>query len=69
MVAVPARSKAYSKLKNLKDWKEYQVYFQRGIDRLKGGMERDRRAVEAIQRNDPEMNWSTGLGRIPWVEP
>lgn len=51
-------------LKKLKDWKEYQVYFQKGIDRLKRGMERDRRAVEAIQRNDPEVDWSTGLGKF-----
>lgn len=51
-------------LKKLKDWKEYQAYFQRGIDRLKRGMEGDRRAVEAIQRNDPEVDWSTGLGKF-----
>ncbi len=42
-------------LKKLKDWKEYQTYFQRWIDRLKRGMERARRAVEAIQRTDPEV--------------
>ena len=42
-------------LKKLKDWKEYQAYFQRGIDRLKRGMEGARRAVEAIQRTDPEL--------------
>ncbi len=40
-------------LKQLKDWKEYQAYFQRGIDRLKRGMEANRRGVEAIERNDP----------------
>ena len=51
-------------LKKLKDWKEYQAYFQRGIDRLKRGMEGDRRAVEAIQRKDPEVDWSTGLGKF-----
>ena len=42
-------------LKKLKDWKEYQAYFQRGIDRLKRGMEGARRAVEAIQRTDPKV--------------
>ncbi|MCJ1467472.1 hypothetical protein MMC07_006097 [Pseudocyphellaria aurata] len=41
-------------LKKLTDWKEYQAYFQRGIDRLQRGMEGARRAVEAIQRTDPE---------------
>ena len=51
-------------LKKLKDWKEYQAYFQRGIDRLKRGMEGDRRAVEAIQRKDPEVDWTTGLGKF-----
>ena len=51
-------------LKKLKNWKEYQAYFQRGIDRLKRGMEGDRRAVEAIQRKDPEVDWSTGLGKF-----
>ena len=42
-------------LKKLTDWKEYQAYFQRGIDRLKRGIEGARRAVEAIQRTDPEV--------------
>ncbi|KAF6238662.1 hypothetical protein HO173_003168 [Letharia columbiana] len=42
-------------LKKLKDWKEYQGYFQRWIDRLKRGMEGARRAVEAVQRKDPEV--------------
>lgn len=51
-------------LKKLTDWKEYQVYFQRGIDRLKRGMKKDRRAVEAIQRNGPEMNWNTELRKF-----
>ncbi len=51
-------------LNKLTDWKEYQAYFQWGIDRLKRGMEGDRRAVEAIQRNDPEVDWSTGLGKF-----
>lgn len=51
-------------LKKLKDWKEYQAYFQKGIDRLKRGMEGDRRAVEAIQRKDPEVDWRTGLGKF-----
>ena len=51
-------------LKKLRDWKEYQAYFERGIDRLKRGMEGDRRAVEAIQRKDPGVDWSTGLGKF-----
>ena len=50
-------------LKKLRDWKEYQAYFQRRIDRLKRGMEGARRAVEAIQREDPEVDWRTGLGK------
>ena len=50
-------------LKRLKDWKEYQAYFQRGTDRLmRNG--RDRRAVEAIQRNDPAVDGSTGHGKF-----
>ena len=50
-------------LKKLTDWKEYQAYFQRGIDRLKRGMERARRAVEAIQRKDPEVVVNNGKVR------
>ena len=42
-------------LKKLTNWKEYQAYFQRGIDRLKREIEGARRAVEAIQRIDPEV--------------
>ncbi len=51
-------------LKKRTDWKEYQAYFQKGIDRLKRGMKGDRRAVEAIQRKDAEVDWSTGLGKF-----
>ena len=51
-------------LNKWKVWKEYQAYFQRGIDRLKRGMEGDRRAVEAIQRKDPDADWSTGHGKF-----
>ena len=50
-------------LKKLKNWKEYQAYFQRGIDRLKRGMEGARRAVEAIQRKDPEVVVNKGKVR------
>ena len=50
-------------LKKLTDWKEYQAYFQRGIDRLKRGMEGARRAVEAIQRKDPEVVVNKGKVR------
>ena len=50
-------------LKKLKNWKEYQAYFQRGIDRLKRGMEGARRAVEAIQRKDPEVVMNKGKVR------
>lgn len=42
-------------MKKLKDWKEYQLYFQRGIDRGKERIKEPRRAVEAIQRRDPEV--------------
>ena len=51
-------------LKKLTDWKEYQAYFQKGIERLKRGMEGDRRAVEAIERKDLRVDWSTGLGKF-----
>ena len=47
-------------LKKLKDWKEYQAYFQRGIDRDKKEIERARGAVEAIQRKDPEVVMNKG---------
>lgn len=40
-------------LRKLKDWKEYQTHFQRGVDRTRKRMERKRQAVEALQRNDP----------------
>ena len=46
-------------LKKLKDWKEYQVYFQRRIDRCKKQMEALRQAVEALERGeDPQVVWS-----------
>ena len=51
----PQDSDLTASLKKLTDWKEYQAYFQRGIDRLKRGIEGARRAVEAIQRTDPEV--------------
>ena len=51
-------------LKKSKEWKEYYAYYQRGIDRLKKGMEGDRRAVEAIERNGLGVDWSTGLGKF-----
>ena len=60
----PHNPQLTASLEKLKDWKEYQAYFQRGIDRLKRGMEGDRRAVEAIQRKDPEVDWATGLGKF-----
>ena len=47
-------------LKKLKDWKEYQGYFQRWIDRCKQIIEGARRAVEAIQRKDPEVVMNNG---------
>ena len=50
-------------LKTLKNWKEYQAYFQRGIDRLKRGMEGAQRAVEAIQRTDTEVVVNKGKVR------
>ncbi|KAL8795805.1 MAG: hypothetical protein Q9182_007479 [Xanthomendoza sp. 2 TL-2023] len=42
-------------LKKVKDWKEYQVYFQKAIDRRRGQMEWCQKAVDAIQRDDPEL--------------
>lgn len=50
-------------LKKLKDWKEYRVYFQRGIDKCKKRIEGARRAVEAIERKDPVMN----QGKVHWL--
>ena len=50
-------------LKKLKNWKEYQAFFQRSIDRLKRGMEGARRTVEAIQRKDPEVVVNKGTVR------
>ena len=50
-------------LKKLKNWKEYQAYFQKGIDRLKRGMEGARRAVETIQRKAPEVVVNKGKVR------
>ncbi|KAL9638790.1 MAG: hypothetical protein Q9204_001364 [Flavoplaca sp. TL-2023a] len=41
-------------LKKLKDWKEYQTYFQDSINRDKKYMENKRRAVEALQGDDHE---------------
>ncbi len=46
-------------LKKLRDWKEYQVYFQRGIDRLKERIEGARQAVEIIERKNPEVEKTT----------
>ena len=60
----PHNPQLTTSLKNLKNWKEYQAYFQKGIDRLRRGMEGDRRAVETIQRKDPGVDWSTGLGKF-----
>ena len=50
-------------LKKLTDWKEYQTYFQRWIDRLKQTIEGGRRAVEAIQQKDPEVVVNKGKAR------
>lgn len=50
-------------LKKLNDWKEYRTYFQRGIDREKGRIEVARRAVEAIERKDPEVVANNGKAR------
>ena len=52
-------------LKKLKDWKEYQAYFQRGIDLKKRQIKANRRGVEAIERNNPRMDWTRrGLGKF-----
>lgn len=50
-------------LKKLKDWKEYQIYFQRAIDQYKERVEGAQRAVEAIQRKDPEVVLNKGKVR------
>ena len=50
-------------LKKLKDWKEYQGYFQRWIDQCKQIIEGARRAVEAIQRKDLEVVMNKGKVR------
>ena len=42
-------------LKSLKDWKEYQVYFQRGIDRGKDRIEWARQEAEAMECKDSEV--------------
>ena len=59
-------------LKKLKDWKEYRGYFQRWIDRSKQIIEGARRAVEAIQRKDPEVVVNKGkvrgLGEQAWLD-
>ncbi|KAI9764521.1 MAG: hypothetical protein M1835_007555, partial [Candelina submexicana] len=58
-------------LKKLKDWKEYLVYFQRTIGVSKKRIEAARRAVEAIQRKDPEVVANKGkvrrLGKRDWL--
>ncbi len=56
-------------LSKLKDWKEYQTYFQRGIDRCKKIIEGARRAVEVIERKDPEVEEKThkGHGHQDWL--
>ena len=59
----PQDSDLIATLKKLKDWKGYQVYFQRGIDRSKSIIEDARRAVEAIQRKGPEVIENKGRVR------
>ncbi|KAL9024567.1 MAG: hypothetical protein Q9196_006425 [Gyalolechia fulgens] len=41
-------------LKKLKDWKEYQTYFRDSVNRNKKWIENTRRAVEALQGDDPK---------------
>lgn len=50
-------------LKKMKDWKEYQAYFERIIDRIENVIEEARQAVEAIQRKDPEVVLNKGTVR------
>ena len=50
-------------LKKLNDWKDYQALFQKSIDKSKQISERDRQAVEAIQRKDPEVVANKGKVR------
>ena len=56
----PQDQELTASLKKLKDWKEYQGYFQRGIDRCKQIIEGARRAVDTIQRKDPEVVVNSG---------
>lgn len=62
-------------LKKLTDWKEYQAYFQRGVDLHKKQIKGIRRAVEAIERNDPRVERSAwgeeffrGASQGRWVK-
>ena len=59
----PHNPQLIANLKKLKNWKEYQAYFQKGIDQLKRGMEGARRAVDTIQRKDPEVVVNNGKVR------
>ncbi|KAL8711502.1 MAG: hypothetical protein Q9220_004160 [cf. Caloplaca sp. 1 TL-2023] len=47
-------------LTELQDWKEYQAYFQRAINRCERQMEKCRQAIEAIHRKDSEAVSHTG---------
>ncbi len=56
-------------LKKLKDWKEYQAYFQKAMDRCRKRIEGFRRVVEAIERKDPEVEKKCkGYGRQYWLD-
>ena len=55
-------------LKKLNDWKDYQALFQKSIDKSKQISERDRQAVEAIQRKDPEVVANKGKVRGRYKE-
>lgn len=50
-------------LKKLKNWKEYQAYFKRNIDRIENVIEGARQAVKAIQRKDSEVVVNEGTVR------
>ena len=62
----PHDAQLTARLKKLKDWEDSQALFQRAIDKCKQRIERARRGVEAIQREDPEV--VANKGTVSWLE-
>ncbi len=59
----PQNSDLTASLKKLKDWKKYQAYFKRYINRIENIIEEIRQAMKAIQRKDPEVIVNKGTVR------